>query len=98
LSGHVYTPAYFVIGEDSWKKLPADVQTTISKIAWEMGDFARSEGERLDKELMEKIAPPMKANEVDKDAFIKASRTIYDEFGKEVPGGTELIKVVQSLR
>jgi tripartite ATP-independent transporter DctP family solute receptor len=98
LSGHVYTPAYLVIGEDVWAKLPKDVQTTLSKIAWDMGDFARSEGERLDKELMSKIAPPMKANEVDKDAFIKASKGIYDEFGKEVSGGTELIKLVQSLR
>jgi tripartite ATP-independent transporter DctP family solute receptor len=98
LSGHVYTPAYLVIGEDSWKKLPADVQSTLSKIAWEMGDFARSEGERLDKELMDKIVPPMKANEVDKDAFIKASKAIYDEFGKQVSGGAELVKLVQSLR
>jgi TRAP-type transport system periplasmic protein len=63
-----------------------------------MGDFARSQGERLDKELMEKIAPPMKANEVDKDAFIKASRAIYEDFGKEVSGGAELVKLVQSLR
>jgi tripartite ATP-independent transporter DctP family solute receptor len=98
LSGHVYTPAYLVIGEDSWKKLPRDIQTTISKIAREIGDFARSEGERLDKELMAKIAPPMKSNEVDKDAFIKASRAIYEEFGKEVAGGTDLVKLVQSLR
>jgi tripartite ATP-independent transporter DctP family solute receptor len=98
LSGHVYTPAYLAIGEDSWKKLPADVQTILTKIGWEMGDFARSEGERLDKELMDKIAPPMKANEVDKDAFIKASKAVYDEFGKEVPGGAELIKLVQSLK
>jgi TRAP-type C4-dicarboxylate transport system substrate-binding protein len=98
LSGHVYTPAYLVIAEDSWKKLPSDTQATLSKIAWDMGDFARSEGERLDKELMSKLAPPMKANEVDKEAFIKESRAVYDDFGKEVPGGTELIKVVQSLR
>lgn len=98
LSGHVYTPAYLVIGEESWKKLPGDVQATLSKIASELGDFARSEGERLDKELMQKVAPPMKANEVDKDAFIKASRAIYDDFGKEVPGGAELVKLVQSLR
>lgn len=98
LSGHVYTPAYLVIGEDAWKKLAADIQVTLSKIASEMGDFARSEGERLDRELMQKIAPPMKSNEVDKDAFIKASRAIYDDFGKEVSGGTELIKLVQSLR
>jgi tripartite ATP-independent transporter DctP family solute receptor len=98
LSGHVYTPAYLVVAEDTWKKLPGDIQGTLSKIASEMGDFARSQGERLDKELMEKIAPPMKPNEVDKDAFIKASRAIYEDFGKEVPGGAELVKLVQSLR
>jgi tripartite ATP-independent transporter DctP family solute receptor len=98
LSGHVYTPAYLVVGEDAWKKLPGDVQATLAKIASDMGDFARSQGERLDKELMEKVAPPMKANEVDKDAFIGASRAIYDDFGKEVAGGTDLVKLVQSLR
>jgi tripartite ATP-independent transporter DctP family solute receptor len=98
LSGHVYTPAYLVISEDSWKKLPADIQGTLSKIASEIGDFARSEGERLDKELMAKIAPPMKPNEVDKVAFINASHAIYDDFGKEVPGGSELIKQVESPR
>jgi tripartite ATP-independent transporter DctP family solute receptor len=98
LSGHVYTPAYLVVGEDVWKRLPQDVQTTLSKIAAEMGDFARSEGERLDKELMGKLAPPMKANEVDKDAFIKASASVYEDFGKEVAGGAELVKLIQSLR
>ncbi len=98
LSGHVYTPAYLVVGEDFWQKLPQDIQTALFKIAWEMGDFARAEGERLDKELMGKLAPPMKANEVDKDAFIKASASIYEEFGKEVPGASELAKLIQSLR
>ncbi|HEU4345595.1 MAG TPA: TRAP transporter substrate-binding protein [Candidatus Binatia bacterium] len=98
LSGHVYTPAYLVVSEDFWKKLPNDVQAALSKIGWEMGDFARSEGERLDKELMGKLAPPMKANEVDKDAFIKDSKAVYDDFGKEIPGGSDLIKLIQSLR
>jgi len=98
LTGHVYTPAYLVAGEDFWKKLPKDIQASLSKIAWEMGDVARSEGARLDKELMGKVAPPMKANEVDKDAFIKASASIYEDFGKEVGGGVELVKLIQSLR
>jgi tripartite ATP-independent transporter DctP family solute receptor len=98
LSGHVYTPAYLVVGEEAWAKLPKDVQGTLAKIAWDMGDFARSEGERLDKELVGKLVPPMKVNEVDKEAFIKGSAAIYEEFGKEVPGGTDLIKIVQSLR
>src|SRR5918996_1089275 len=85
LSGHVYTPAYLVVGEDAWAKVPKDVQGTLAKIAWDMGDYARSEGERLDKELMGKLSPPMKVNEVDKEAFIKGSAAIYEEFGKEVP-------------
>jgi hypothetical protein len=63
-----------------------------------VGDFARSEGERLDKELMGKLAPPMKSNEVDKDSFIKASAAIYDDFGKEVSGASDLVKLIQSLR
>jgi len=98
LSGHVYTPAYLVVGEEAWAKLPKDVQGALSKIAWDMGDFARSEGERLDKELMGKLVPPMRVNDVDKEAFIKGSATVYEEFGKEIPGGSDLIKLVQSLR
>jgi TRAP-type C4-dicarboxylate transport system substrate-binding protein len=47
---------------------------------------------------MAKLAPPLKANEVDKDAFIKASAAIYEDFGKEVPGGSDLVKLIQSLR
>ncbi len=98
LTGHVYTPAYLVVSEEFWKKLPADIRETLSKIAVAVGDFSRSEGERLDRELMGKLAPPMKANEVDKEAFIKASAAIYEEFGTTVPGGGELVKLIQSLR
>jgi tripartite ATP-independent transporter DctP family solute receptor len=98
LTGHVYTPAYPAISETFWKTLPADVRQTMERIGVEMGDVARREGERLDKELLDKLAAKMKVNEVDKEAFIKASGTIYEEFGKEVPGGTDLVKHIQSLR
>ena len=98
LTGHVYTPAYLIVNEDFWRKLPKDVQATIAKIAWATGDFARSEGERLDKELISKLAPPMLVNEPDKEAFIKASGAVYEEFGKQIAGGAELVKIIQSLR
>jgi tripartite ATP-independent transporter DctP family solute receptor len=98
LTGHVYTPAYLLVSEDFWRKLPKDVQATIAKIAWATGDFARSEGARLDKELLQKLAPPMIVNEPDKNAFIKASGAVYEEFGKQVAGGAELVKLIQSLR
>jgi tripartite ATP-independent transporter DctP family solute receptor len=98
LTGHVYTPAFLIVSEEFWKKLPKDVQDTIARIASATGDFARSEGDRLDRELQSKLAPPMQSNQPDKEAFIKASAGVYEEFGKQVPGGTELIKTIQALR
>ena len=98
LTGHVYTPAYPMVNEAFWQKLPADVRAAMEKIAVEMGDRARQEGERLDRELQEKIAQKVKVNEVDKETFIKASASVYEEFGKEVPGGAALITLIQSLR
>ena len=98
LTGHVYTPAFLIVSEEFWKKQPKDVQDTITRIARETGDFARSEGERLDRELQSKLAPPMKSNDPDKEAFIKASAAVYDEFGKQISGGADLIKTIQALR
>jgi len=97
LTGHVYTPAYLTIGEDAWKRLSPDAQKTLGRIAWEMGEFARSEGARLDKELIGQMKE-IKVNEADKDGFIKASAKVYDQFGTEVPGGSELVKTIQGLR
>ena len=31
----------------------------------------------------------MQVNDVDKDAFVAASKPIYEEFGKEVPGAKD---------
>lgn len=101
LTGHVYTPAYPTAGERWWQTVPPDIRIAIRRIAEEVGDFARAEGERLDNSLVQemlKANPRLKVNEVDKKAFIAASRSIYDEFAKEVPNGAALIKLIQSLR
>jgi tripartite ATP-independent transporter DctP family solute receptor len=100
MTGHVYSPAYVVVSESFWQKLPADQRQVIEKITVEMGDVARQVGERLDRELIEKMTAggKIKVNEVDKEAFIKASDAVYQEFSREVAGGGELIKLIQSLR
>lgn len=98
LTGHVYTPAYPVVGEKFWQSLPADIRQTIERIAVEMGDVARAEGARMDKELQDKMAKYLKINEVDKEAFVKASKPVYDEFAQKVPGGGDLIDLILSLR
>lgn len=98
LSDHVYSPAFAVVSEKFWSGLPADVQKVLAKIAAETGDFARSEGARLDKEILDKIKDKVKVNEVDKDAFVAASKPVYAEFGTEVPGGKELTDRILDLR
>lgn len=98
LSDHVYTPAYLIVSERYWKTLPKDVQQVLAKTAVEVGDFSRSEGARLDKEILDKMQGKLKVNEVDKEAFVKASQPVYQDFGKEVPGGKELVDRILELR
>ena len=52
----------------------------------------------LETELLENLkAGGVEVNEADKDAFIAASKPIYDEFASSVDGGADLINTVQSL-
>jgi len=98
LTGHVYTPSYVVAGA-SWKRLPADVQKIVADTAIEMQPVVYKMAADLDAKLLAQIKknPNVKVNEADKDAFIKASKPIYDEFSKEVKGGHELIEKALAL-
>lgn len=98
LSDHVYTPSYLIVSEKFWRTVPPDAQQVLARIAADIGDFARAEGARLDREILEKISPRMKVNEVDRDAFVKASAPVYEDFGEEVPGGKVLVERILELR
>lgn len=92
LSGHVYAPVYLTTGSKKWATLPADVRKVIEEEAIKAQAFCYATADRLDKEWLDKMkAAGLQVNEVDKDAFIKASGPIYAEFGKEVAGAQEMI-------
>ena len=91
MTGHVYTPAYVTAGA-SWSRFPADVQKILADTAVEMQPEVYKIAAGLDESLFKKLKDAgMQINDADKDAFIKASKPIYEEFAKEVPGGKELI-------
>lgn len=99
LSGHVYTPAYLTAGAKKWNSLPADVRKILEDTAKETQAFVYQIAEKEDKELLAKItAAGTKANEVDKKAFVAASKEIYSDFGKEVKGAQALIDKANGLR
>ena len=98
VTGHVYTPAYVTVGANRWAKLPDDVRTTLEETAKETQAYVYEQAARLETELLEKIkAAGVEVNEADKDAFIEASGTIYDEFSKEVPAAGKMIEQAKAL-
>jgi tripartite ATP-independent transporter DctP family solute receptor len=97
MTGHVYTPAYVTAGA-SWSRLPADVQKILVDTAKEMQPVVYKMAADLDESLLKKLKDHgMQVNVADKEAFIKASKPIYDEFAKEVPDGKELIDKALAL-
>ena len=75
------------------------MQKILADTAKEMQPVALKIAADLDAKLLAEIKknPNIKVNEADKDAFIKASKPVYDEFAKEVPGGQELIDKALAL-
>ncbi|MBX3653939.1 MAG: TRAP transporter substrate-binding protein [Ramlibacter sp.] len=98
LSGHVYTPAYLVVGSRRYATLPADVRKVLEDTARETQAYVYATAAQQETELLAKLKQSgMQVNEVDKDAFIAASKPIYDEFGHDVAGAKPLIDKAVAL-
>lgn len=97
LTGHVYTPAYVTAGKTRWSKLPEDVRKVLETTAREMQEFVYKTAEKMDNDLLDKMKVSVSVNEVNKDAFVKASKPVYEEFGNSVKGGKDLIDKALSL-
>jgi len=92
LTGHVYTPAYATVGAKKWATLPDDVRKILEDTAKETQAYVYQMAEKGDSELLDKIkAAGVQVNTPNKDAFIAASKPVYEEFAKEVAGSKEVI-------
>jgi tripartite ATP-independent transporter DctP family solute receptor len=92
LTGHVYTPAYVTVGAKKWASLPADVRKILEDTAKETQAFVYEKAAKDDEELLGKIkAAGVAVNTPNKDAFIAASKPVYEEFAREVAGSKEVI-------
>jgi tripartite ATP-independent transporter DctP family solute receptor len=98
LTGHVYTPAYILTSDAEFAKLAEDVQQVLSDCAQENSEWVYNKAAELEDDLLGKIKEAgVAVNEADKQAFIAASKAIYDEFSSTVEGGPELVDAVQKL-
>ena len=98
MTGHVYTPAYVAVGIEHWNTLPADVRDILESTAKETQAYVYKTAAQMEIDLLAELkAGGIKVNNADKDAFIAASKPIYEEFGKTVPTGKKLIDMALSL-
>jgi TRAP-type C4-dicarboxylate transport system substrate-binding protein len=92
LTGHVYTPAYATAGAKKWASLPADVRKILEAAAKDTQGFVYSKAAKDDEELLGKIkSAGVQVNTPNKNAFIAASKPVYEEFAKEVKGAKQVI-------
>lgn len=93
LTGHVYTPAYVTVGSKKWASLAPDVRKILEDTAKETQAFVYEKAAKDDEELLGKIkAAGVAVNVPNKDAFIAASRPVYEAFAAEVAGSKEVIE------
>jgi TRAP-type transport system periplasmic protein len=92
LTGHVYTPAYLVVGTKKWATYPADVRKVLESTAKETQAWIYEKAAKDDEELLVTMKKAgIQVNNANKDAFIAASKPVYQEFAKEVPGAQAVI-------
>jgi tripartite ATP-independent transporter DctP family solute receptor len=97
ISHHVYTPAYLLAGA-SWQRLPEHVRKVLKETAIEMQPVALKMGAQLDKKLLKKLKDEgMEVNHIDRQAFVDASKKIYERFENQVEDGKKMVEEVRSL-
>jgi tripartite ATP-independent transporter DctP family solute receptor len=86
LTGHVYTPSYLVVGTKKWAGYPADVRKVLDETAKDTQAYVYGKAAGDDEDLLVKMkAAGIKVNDANKDAFIAASKPVYEEFARDVP-------------
>ncbi len=98
MTDHVYTPAWVVTSPRKWSSLPENARKQIQQVAQEMQDFVYQTGAKLDDELLGKLKQAkMQVNQANREAFLKASKPVYDEFSAEIPNGKQMIEKAIAL-
>ena len=97
-TNHVYSPAYLTVGQERWASLPRELTARLEGVARGMTDWVLERAAVIDRALLAKLGESgMEVNEADRNAFVAASETIYEEFSNEHPKGREWIRKALAL-
>ncbi|MGG0717718.1 DctP family TRAP transporter solute-binding subunit [Robertmurraya massiliosenegalensis] len=96
MTGHFYGPAQVLISEKKWQSLSPEMQEAVQKAVDEARDFERQLLNDKDNEYLENLkSEGMKVNEVDVEAFQKASEPVWEMYSEEFGDLIERIQAVE---
>ncbi len=97
-SNHVYTPSFPVASMRRWQAWPEDVRKAILEAGAEVQPWTYEVAAKEEKETKDALLKGgMQFNTVDREAFVNASKSVYELFSKEVPAGKSLIDETLAL-
>jgi tripartite ATP-independent transporter DctP family solute receptor len=98
LTNHVYSPVFLTAGSEKFAKLPPDIQATLVRLARETQQHTYDMAGKMDQDIMFALAKSrIQTNAANRESFLEASREIYEQFSKEVPGARDWIERALAL-
>jgi len=100
LTNHLYTVTYLLMSEDKFQQLDPETQAIFKDAGREAAAHTVEIGKKADSEIVDFLKEQgMEVNEADTDAFVKASRPIWDEWAEETGGeAKKLIDLIAAAK
>ncbi|WP_088342804.1 MULTISPECIES: TRAP transporter substrate-binding protein [Rhodomicrobium] len=94
LSDHLYSPAFLITSRTQFERLPMPIRAVIMSEARAMEGWISTLAIDMESELVDQLDRDMEVTHVDTQAFRAASRGVYGEFIRTVPGGAKMIEAL----
>ncbi len=96
-SEHIYTPAYLLVGDAAFARLPFAVQEVLAITAAQMQQWVYDTAMRIESGLIDDFEEVIASNQLDIKAFEAATRPLYGEFIRTVEGGAKMVTIVTGM-
>lgn len=99
LSGHGYLGYIFLVSESFFQQLSPELQRIVVDVAREVGEWQWEAAIAEDEQFLAQIRATgidvIELTPQQRQAFIQATRPVYDEFARTVPAGAELLAALE---
>ena len=84
ITNHLYTVTYLLMSENAFRKLDTETQAIFKQAGREAAEYTVEVGKKADSEIVDFLkSEGMEVNQADINAFVQASKPIWDEWVQE---------------